>query len=56
MCIGYDPFKWADDINEDVEEYQKNFKEVAKKIIEEMNLCLQQKNDKNTSEDQTSRE
>lgn len=32
-----DPFKWADDINEDVEDYQKNFKEDAKKIIEEMN-------------------
>lgn len=31
-----DPFKWSDDVNEDIEEYQKNFKEDAKKIIEEM--------------------
>jgi hypothetical protein len=32
-----DPFKWADEPCEDIEEYQKQFKEDAKKIIEEMN-------------------
>lgn len=46
--MNYDPFKWADDELEN-EDYQKNFKEDARKIMEEMNLCLQQKNEESTS-------
>ena len=38
----YDPFKWAD-IYTSEEEY-----------IKELEKCLQQKNEENTSEDQTS--
>lgn len=38
MSCGYDPFKWADEPYEDIEEYQKQFKEDAKKIIEEMEI------------------
>lgn len=34
--MNYDPMKWADEELEN-EDYQKNFKEDAKKIIEEMN-------------------
>lgn len=56
MSCGYDPFKWADEPCEDIEEYQKQFKEDAKKIIEEMELCLQQKNEGNTLEAQTSQQ
>lgn len=53
-----DPFKYADTYEDkkEIEEYQKNFKEDAKKIIEEMELCLQQKNEDSTSEAQISQQ
>lgn len=44
MSCGYDPFKWADNFTSE-EEY-----------MEELEECLQQKNEESTSEEATSQQ